>query len=367
MKNNQKVHALVVKVIGIHDHKDVQLNSFCEEEALIGSLGGKVVVKTIQHRLKPDPATYIGKGKVEEVKGLIKKNSIKLVVLNDIVSPSQIFRLEKQLWQVDPTITVWDRYDLILNVFDSQASSSEAKLQIELARLRHLGPRIHGLGGNLLSRQAGGIGTRGLGETKLELMKRYIKNRLRRVERKIAKIIDKKREKITTRRRLGIKTFALVGYTNAGKTTLFNLLTGKDKLVKNRPFTTLDSWVGRIKTKTYQKILIADTIGFIKNLPPGLIDSFKSTLMESVYGEKIFHVVDISDKEFQAKITVVDRILRGLGIEEKRIIYLFNKIDLVDRKIRDEIEKKFLGKKTCFVSALTGQGVIRLLSFLNGD
>jgi GTP-binding protein HflX len=364
MTNNQKFHALIVKVIGTHDHKDEEINSFYEEESLLNSLGGEATIKMIQHRPKPDPATYVGKGKVEEIKNLIKANSVKLILLNDIVSPGQIFRLEKNLWQVDPAAIVWDRYDLILSVFDKQASSSEAKLQIELARLRHLGPRIYGLGGTFLSRQAAGIGTRGLGETKLELMKRHIKNRLRIIEKKIAKIIDQKKEKIIRRRNVGIKTLALIGYTNAGKTSLFNLLTGKNKLVKDKAFTTLDSCVGKIKKLDHQQILVADTIGFVKNLPPALIDSFKSTLMESLYAEKVFHIVDIFDKKFQEKIAVVDQILNELGIEEKRIIYVFNKSDLVGEGIKENIQNLFLGKKIYFVSALTGQGVKNLLSFL---
>lgn len=351
---------LIVKAIGIHQHREEILNSFSEEESLIASLGGKVVFKTVQHRFQPDPATYIGKGKVEEIKYLVKNLSIDVILLNDLVSPGQIFRLEKQFWSINPQIKVWDRYDLILEVFNQRATSSEAKLQIELAKLRHLGPRIYGLGGKVLSRLGGGIGGRGLGEPKLEIMRRYIKNRIRLIEKKIAKIIKKKEEKIFQRKINGLKTLALVGYTNAGKTTLFNLLTGKNKMVKDDPFTTLDSCVGKVIRRGRKSILVADTIGFISNLPPLLIDAFKSTLIESLSAEKIFHVIDYSDKNFEEKMKIVDKILKDLEIEENKIIYVFNKIDLV-RQIEKE-KVKIKNNKVYFISAKTGKGVKNLLS-----
>jgi GTP-binding protein HflX len=358
---NNKPHFLIIKVIDPHDHRDEQLNSFWEEESLIRTLGGEVVLKIVQHRLKPHGATYIGLGKVDEIKKLIEKHSLNYIILNDIVSPAQIFRLEKLLWEANLNITVWDRIDLILAVFDKHAFSSEAKLQIELAKLRHLGPRIYGLGGTLLSRQRGGIGGRGIGETNIEIMRRHIKNRLRTIEDKIAKIMAQKKEKLLARRNKGVKTIALVGYTNAGKTRLFNLLTGKDKQVADAAFTTLDSYLGKIKQLNGQSVLVADTIGFVKNLPPSLIEAFKSTLMESIYADTVFHIIDISDSSFREKLSAVETILTDLGMEEEKVVRVFNKLDLVNKEKKLEIKKEFLGNNYHFVSAATGEGIPELL------
>ncbi len=364
--HNHKPRFLIIKVIGPHEHRDERLSSFWEEESLIKTLRGEVVLKMIQHRERPHGATYIGLGKVEEVKELIKKHFLNYIILNDIVSPGQIFRLEKLLWEVDLKITVWDRVDLILAIFDRHALSSEAKLQIELAKLRHLGPRIYGLGGTLLSRQRGGIGGRGIGETNIERMKRHIKDRIRLIEDKITKTIAQKKEKLLTRKNNLIKTVALVGYTNAGKTRFFNFLTGKDKKVADAAFTTLDSYLGKIKKFNRQSVLMADTIGFIKNLPPSLIDAFKSTLMESIYGEVVFHVIDAADVNFKEKAAAVDVILAKLGVDRKKIVYIFNKLDLISEQKKQEIEKEFFDTSHYFVSAATGEGVDKLLEITKG-
>lgn len=363
-ENKQKINTLILKTIGIHDHRDEVINSFAEEENLIKSLGGEVIFKTVQHRHQPDPNTYIGRGKIEEIKKIIKKKSIHLVLLNDLVNPGQIFRLEKELWPINPRIKIWDRYDLILNVFEKRAFSTEAKLQIELARLKHLGPRIYGFGGKILSRLGGGIGTRGLGEKHLEIMKRYIKKRINLIEKKINKIINQKKEKIINRKENGFKTIALVGYTNAGKTTLFNELTGKNKKVDNQAFTTLDSYVGKINLEDNSNLILADTIGFIKNLPPALIDSFKSTLMESLNAQLIFHVIDIADQEMDEKIKVVNGILTELNIPPEKIIYIFNKIDLIDSSSRFNWHQKQTLKPAFFLSLKTKQGLESLNKFL---
>jgi GTP-binding protein HflX len=363
--NNHKPRFLTIKVIGLHDHRDEQLKSYWEEESLIKTLGGEVVFKMVQHRINPHGATYIGLGKADEIKELIKKHRLNYVILNDIVSPGQIFRLEKLLWESDPNINVWDRVDLILAIFDKHALSSEAKLQIELAKLRHLGPRIYGLGRTLLSRQRGGIGGRGLGETNIEIMKRHIKNRLKTIEDKISKIIAQKREKLLARKNSGVKTVALVGYTNVGKTKLFNFLTGKNKQVTNAAFTTLDSYLGKIKQLKDQSVLVADTIGFVKDLPPSLIEAFKSTLMESIYGDVIFHMIDISDTNFKEKAAAVEVILEDLGVDREKVAHVFNKLDLLSEEKKQEIKKEFFGKNYYFISATTGEGIKELIGAIN--
>lgn len=348
------------KIIGPHTHKEEELEKFKESELLIKFLGGEVILKFVQHRLLPDGATYFGLGKINELKKFFFERKVDGLVLDDIVLPTQIFRLEKNFWEINPQIYVWDRIDLILKIFDKRASSSEAKLQIELAKLKHLGPRIYGLG-KMFSQQAGGIGTRGLGETNTELMRRYIKDRINKIEIKLKKIVFERKKRIQERKNKGIRTIALVGYTNAGKTSLFNLLTGKDKKTEDAPFTTLDSYVGKLNHKLNLPVLISDTIGFIENLPPNLIEAFKSTLMETVYADLIFHIIDISDRYLEKKSQEVDKILEELKIEKERIIKIFNKIDLLNSKnkfIFNELNKKF------FISCKTKKGIEKLLEFI---
>lgn len=359
-KKNGQLRAAIVKVIEIHKHTGEEIDKFWEVESLISTLGGEVVLKTVQHRKNPHGATYIGSGKVLNLKQAVLDKKINLVVLNDIISPAKIYRLEENLWQANPALFVWDRMDLILRIFDHRASSAEAKLQIELARLKHLGPRIYGLGESL-SQQAGGIGTRGIGEKKLEIKKRYIKDRIAKIEARLEKIIKNRQSQIKERRIKGYKTVALVGYTNAGKTSLFNLLTGKSKKVEDNVFTTLDSVLGKLNHLSKVPVLISDTIGFIRHLPPVLIDAFKSTLMESLFSEKVIHVIDASDEEMGEKIAVVEKILSQLGIEKKRQICVFNKIDLIDERKKEEVLNQSSNKNPFLVSCLTGQGIDNLI------
>lgn len=350
---------LLVDVISPHTHVSQAVIDLGELESLVLTFGGEVVGRVFQHRVKPDKATYIGSGKLEEVKRFVLSRGIDVVVLNDIVDSGQIFRLEKALWEVNPRINVWDRVDLILHIFDNHASSAEAKLQIELARLQHLGPRIYGLGRTLFSRQAGGIGTRGVGETNIELMKRYIKERIKRIRKKLKKITLDRKKKIERRKSNGVFTVALVGYTNAGKTTLFNALTGKNKTIANILFTTLDSCLGRMKNNGFfpKPVLISDTIGFIQDLPPSLIEAFQSTLMESVEADLLLHVVDASDKKMEQKIKVVEEILEDMSVAGEKSLLVFNKIDKISRLKREAIVKKYNSFPPVFISAKLGKGI----------
>ena len=328
-----KFKAAVVEVISPHSHSDEVLEDLKEVELLLSALSGKVFYKTVQHRLKPHGAYYIGPGKLEELKQVIKDKKLNLLIVNNFLTAAQIFRIEKQLWDLPFEVEVWDRVNLILEIFEHHASSYEAKLQVELARLKLLGPRIYGLGGKELSRQAGGIGTRGIGEKNIEIMKRMIKDRIRKIEEEIEARITIRSKQIHKRKQGKVKTISLVGYTNAGKTTLFNLLTGKGKKEKNSLFTTLDSYTGRIRYNGLAKnypLLLTDTIGFIKNLPPELITAFKSTLLETLNSDLVLHVVDLSDSKIEEKIETVDTILKDLGVESEKIIYVFNKIDLYE-------------------------------------
>jgi GTP-binding protein HflX len=322
-----------------------------EMKSLITTFGGFVVVKIIQKRDHPDNDTYIGKGKTEELKEVVKSEKTSIVILNDIVKPGQKFNLQRFITETREDIQVWDRVDLILQIFSKHANTAEAKLQIELARMNHMGPRIYGMG-TVLSRQGGGIGTRGIGETNTELMKRHWRNAIKQVRDKLEKHVKEREKQLQRRKELGLETLSIVGYTNAGKSSLFNVLTKKDKLVENALFATLDSAVGKLYLPDLQKtVLVSDTIGFIQNLPPQLVDAFKSTLLESINADILLHVIDIADEQMFEKIEIVENILKELNVGDKKKIYVFNKIDLPHTISEHELSERFTEFTPTFISA----------------
>lgn len=343
MSDSDKVNNprfLIVQVIDKRADEVAVANDLSETEQLIDTFGGIVIDKFIQRREHPDPNFYIGAGKVDELKEVCKAEKIDVVVINGQVKSSQLFRIEKELWAVSTKIMVWDRIDLILNIFDQHASTTESKLQIKLARATHMGPRIYGLGKTELSRQGGGVGTRGKGETNIEFERRQIKIDQQKIKQELKKLLKQKHSRLKKRNELGIGPVALVGYTSAGKTTLFNALTGKEKEMNKGLFTTLDTVVGKLKTPVFdQPILVSDTIGFINNLPPVLIDSFKSTLLESLEAKLLLHVVDADDPFILEKIAVVEDILSVLGARQPMILVL-NKVDLLDEEKQDSLKEQ---------------------------
>ncbi len=327
-----------------------------ELESLIDTLGAEIVERVMQKLEKPDNATYIGKGKVKEVAGLVKEKDVDVVVLSTTAKPRQVHALKTELQKVNPQIEVWDRVDLILQIFDKHASTIESKLQIELARMRYMGPRIYGMG-FVMSQQGGGIGTKGIGETNTELMKRHWRAAMKKVVDQLRKISSNRELQLERRKKTGIQTVSIVGYTNAGKSSLFNLLTGKSTLVENELFATLDSTVGKLYLQALQKeILITDTIGFIRNLPPKLIDAFKSTLMESMHADVLLHVIDVSDPEVDTKIHVVNNILKDLGRNIDDDIYVFNKIDAIDLN-EEELKVKYAAYSPLIISVKQNVGI----------
>lgn len=332
-----------------------------EAKSLIQSYEGILVDLIIQRREVHDKGSYIGEGKIQEASRLIKKKAIDVVVLNSAIKPGQIYEMKTEFQKNIRNIEVWDRVDLILNIFAKHADTKEASLQIELAAMRHMGPRIYGMGMEL-SRQRGGIGARGIGETNTELMKRHWHVRMRAVRDRLGKLANGKRQQLTHRRRIGMKTASIVGYTNAGKTSIFNVLTKKDKLIKDALFVTLDSAVGKMFLPISQKeILVSDTIGFIGNLPTQLIDAFKSTLMESIYADVLIHVIDISDIDMHSKISTVENILLELGLKDKKRIYVFNKIDMVDKIDKKNLADLYSGNSLYYTSVRKGLGISELV------
>lgn len=339
-KSHKKPRVLLLQATSKKDF-DVETAEKTRQETkqLVDTWGG-VVVKDMTQRLDhPHPKFYIGTGKLEELKQWVEAEEVDVVIIDGFAKSSQLFRIEKELWNIYTEIRVWDRIDLILHIFDLHATTVESQLQIKLARTTHMGPRIYGLGKTELSRQGGGVGTRGKGETNIEFERRQIKEDQQSIKKELKKLLKQKHKRLAKRNSLGIGPVALVGYTSAGKTTLFNTLTGKEKEMNKGLFTTLDTVVGKLKTPNFdQPILVSDTIGFISNLPPVLIESFKSTLLESLEAKLLLHVVDLSDAEIIEKILVVHEILQSLKAQQPRFLVL-NKSDLVSKQQQQELQK----------------------------
>lgn len=360
-----KLHRVVlIDVIDPHTHREDAEKDLTELKSLVSTYNGIDVVTIIQHRTRPDKSTFIGSGKVLELVDIVKQKMIDVVVINAIVNPSILFNLTQKLWHINPAIQVWDRIDLILHIFDKHAATAEAKLQIEIARMRHMGPRIYGLGGTYFSRQRGGIGGRGIGETNIELMKRHWKKQIRIKKEELEKVATQRALQLKRRRENNIPSIAIVGYTNAGKSSLFNALTKRNKVVRNALFVTLDSVTGKVHlSDRFREVPISDTIGFIKDLPSSLIESFKSTLMHAADADILLHLIDVSDPDMHKKIETVEEILLEIGARPRRMIYVFNKVDAHEgngQEILNEIHNKYEFFTPVFISVKTGFGIDRL-------
>ncbi|MBP9690810.1 GTPase HflX [Candidatus Woesebacteria bacterium] len=335
-----------------------------EMVSLIKTYGGGKIVEIIQRRANPHPGTYIGSGKAEEVAGLIEKYHIDTIIINGIASSTQQYKLLKMYWKVNPNIEVWDRVDLILHIFDKHARTIEAKLQIKLAQMQHMGPRMYGLSEEL-GKQGAGVGSKGAGETNAEIMKRHWRDQIKGTKDQLIKISKGRQAQLDHRRAIGFKTISIVGYTNAGKTTLFNILAKKEKLAKDVLFATLESAVGKLYLPEIRtQLMVTDTIGFIQKLPPKLIDAFKSTLMESINATLLLHVIDASDPKMYDKINVVHEILTEIGIGDKKQLYVFNKTDSISEAHAEEIRLNHVTNHSMydciFISSQNGKGIEEL-------
>ena len=301
--------------------KEVE-TSLDELERLLDTAGGEAIARLIQNKESPDVRTVIGSGKVEELKQLCEANEIKLVIFDIDLSPSQIRNLEKELGDV----SVIDRSMLILDIFALHATSGEGKLQVELAQLKYTAPRLMGKGSEM-SRLGGGIGTRGPGESKLESDRRHLQRRITALENEL-EVLDKNRRTMrASRDKSGLTKVAIVGYTNAGKSTLLNRLTDAGILAEDKLFATLDPTTRKYGLPGGETVLLTDTVGFIRNLPHHLVKAFKSTLDEAVYADILMILIDASDEEFPTQLEVTQKLLSELGAAEKPTLYVFNKCD----------------------------------------
>lgn len=358
--NSEKERFLLAGIQPRNVPNDEAFASWRELWQLVESYGGEVVDTAVQHREVHDKGMYLGSGKLAEVKRLVIEQKIDVVVLHDVVKPGQLYEMQTELMKVNPEIEVWDRVDLILQIFAQHAHTAEARLQIELASMRHMGPRIYGMGIEM-SRQGGGIGTRGIGETNTERMKRHWAAQMKKVEDKLGKMADSRQRQLARRRRAGLQTISLVGYTNAGKTSLYNRLVGKNKFARSMLFATLDPSVGKLfLPPAGEEILVSDTIGFIAGLPPELLDAFRSTLMEALAADLLLLVIDVADERMRQKIAVVEGVIEDLGLAGRPRIYIFNKIDMVEID-RELLEREYAAFAPQFVSSQTGEGVDELL------
>lgn len=330
--------------------------SLAELERLLETAGGVCFAKMIQAKESENPKTCIGSGKLAELAELCKNNDIHLAVFDTELSPAQIRNIEDALDEVD----VIDRSMLILDIFALHAASAEGKLQVELAQLRYTAPRLIGKG-KALSRQGGGIGTRGPGESKLETDRRHLARRAAALE---AAIDDVERTHATmraARARSGLKKAAIVGYTNAGKSTLLNRLTDAGVLAEDKLFATLDSTTRKLTLPEGTEVLISDTVGFIRKLPHHLVHAFRSTLDELRYADILLVVADASDEECDAQLRVTTDLIAQLGCGDKPVIYVFNKSDVA----KDGLTFiQTADVKAVFVSAKTGMGIDAFLRLL---
>lgn len=350
MIDNRELEERVILVAVRKSDRENTEESLNELEELASTAGVVTVGKVIQNLDSFNSATYVGKGKIDEIKELIIINDATGIICDDELSPAQMSNLEEAL-----EVKVMDRTLLILDIFAQRAITNEGKIQVELAQLRYRSSRLIGLR-NSLSRLGGGIGTRGPGETKLEMDRRIIHERIGQLKHELETVVTHRELTRTQRSRSNIPVVAIVGYTNAGKSTLLNTLTGAGILAENKLFATLDPTTRNLELDSGQQILLTDTVGFISKLPHHLVDAFKSTLEEAVYADVILHVVDASNPAMDSQMHVVYDTLEKLGAHDKPIITAFNKIELTDNLIL----RDFKADKTVRISAKHGNGINEL-------
>jgi GTP-binding protein HflX len=349
------------RAVLVHSSTDGLPDSSEREEfaELAKSAGAVVVSELLTARKRPDARFFIGKGKLEELKSLIQKEKAELVISSASLSPSQERNLEGEL-----NCRVLDRAGLILDIFAQRARSFEGMLQVELAQLQHLSTRLV-RGWTHLERQKGGIGLRGPGETQLETDRRLIKGRIRQVNERLKAVDSRRSMNRRNRLKAEIPVVALVGYTNAGKSTLFNALTNADVYVKDQMFATLDPTIRRLDLPEGEQALLADTVGFIRDLPHELVAAFKSTLQEASEADLLLHIIDASDPNRWQRVRQVNTVLKQLDADQIPQIRVYNKIDRLDREPRMTNNLRGAGRSV-WLSAVTGEGLPLLIEAIAG-
>ena len=365
------VELAVIVGVGLPDRTDAEVAASLDElERLLDTAGGEVVARVVQRRQHPEAATFIGGGKVEELHALVRELGADSVVFDDELSPAQQRTLEERIGR-----KVLDRTIVILDIFAQHASSREGKLQVELAQLTYLLPRLRGWG-QALSRQAGGraaggagIGGRGPGETQLEVDRRRLMRRVTAIRRDLVASKQVRGVKAARRQRQELPVVALVGYTNAGKSSLMNRITGADVLVEDRLFATLDATLRRLPLPDGRTVVLSDTVGFVRKLPHGLVEAFRSTLEETAQAGLLLHVVDGAHPEALAHVDAVREVLLEIGAQDVPEVVVLNQIDRADA---DELDRLELTLRTTRhtdpvrVSAVTGEGIAALLARIAG-
>lgn len=353
-ETDEQIERVILVGVALDDADEVE-NSLTELSELAKTAGAETVGRIIQSRENYHPATYIGKGKIEELRLLIDELDATGIICDDELSPAQFKNLEDALM-----IKVMDRTMVILDIFASRATSSEGKIQVEMAQLKYRSTRLAGFGVSM-SRLGGGIGTRGPGEKKIETDRRLIRDRISKLSAQLKDMKEHRDIQREKRDKSSTPVAAIVGYTNAGKSTLLNYLTNAGVLSEDKLFATLDPTTRALELPNGEKILLTDTVGFIRKLPHNLIEAFKSTLEEAKYADIIIHVVDISNPDYEQHMKTVYATLKQLEVEGKTIITLFNKCDcFMELPVVSDERADY----TMFTSAYRGTGINKLLATL---
>jgi GTPase len=351
----QMERAALVGVVTPSSRGDAD-HSLDELAGLAEAAGARVVLRMLQERPKPDPATFIGAGKVSSLAAACDEADVDVVMFDNELSPAQLRQLEERLER-----KVIDRTQLILDIFARRARTREGKWQVELAQLKYLLPRLAG-SGTALSRLGGGIGTRGPGETKLESDRRRIRARIQAIQREIEQVRQRRSQLRERRHKQSVPTIALVGYTNAGKTTLFNRLTDETAVTSDALFVTLDPLIRRVRLPDNRELLVSDTVGFIDRLPHALVAAFAATLEEVAEADLILHVIDAGSPERERQMTAVHTVLEEVGASDVQTVAVYNKIDTITADERRRLREA--DPSAAVVSATLGTGVAELLQMI---
>ncbi len=375
VENQPTLRVFLADIVDKQTKKEILDDRMRELENLVNTYWGVVVLQKYQKKDFPDLKTYVGKGKLEEIIADMLRLEANLLIIGNALKPSQIYQINEKLRLVSEEnnlkdkLVAWDRIDLILKIFEKHAESGEARLQIELAAIKHMGPRIYGMGMEL-SRQGGSSGsgggaTRGIGETNTERMKRHLKEKVLKIEKKLVEYEQMRKLHRDSRKKKGMPTIGIVGYTNAGKSSLLNAMTNKGVLAENKLFATLGTNVGKCylitnpETWLGKEVLLNDTIGFIRDLPPKLIKSFSSTLEDSIESDLLLHVIDASDPFVDERIEVVHQVLADIGAHQDKIL-VFNKCDLIDEQRKTDLASQYSDFQCVFISVKEGLGFDKL-------